>query len=121
VVGAVQYLQRRSDLHSKRFGALGISLGAGIVLLAAARIPVLVATVADSSWTDESAQVDRMDTISYPPFLLPLLPYASLGRYPDTGSSSRYSPSGGYQPNCSSSCSTHSLCRRSEHHYSACR
>lgn len=71
VVGAVRYLQQRSDLHTKRFGALGISLGAGIVLLAAAHEPEIVATVADSSWTDESFQIDHMGSIAS----LPLLPY----------------------------------------------
>jgi fermentation-respiration switch protein FrsA (DUF1100 family) len=71
VVGAVHYLQGRSDLLSKRFGALGMSLGAGVVLLAAAREPALLATVADSAWADESAQVNRMGSIGR----LPVLPY----------------------------------------------
>src|ERR1700730_7297346 len=34
VLGAVRYLKARPDITLKRFGALGISLGAGIVLLA---------------------------------------------------------------------------------------
>ncbi|HEY7417169.1 MAG TPA: alpha/beta fold hydrolase [Ktedonobacteraceae bacterium] len=71
VLGAVRYLQQRTDLTNKQFGALGISLGAGIVLLAAAREPALRATVADSAWVDESAQIDRMSHISG----LPVLPY----------------------------------------------
>jgi predicted alpha/beta-fold hydrolase len=71
VIGAVQYLEQRSDLTNKHFGALGISLGAGIVLLAAAREPALQATVADSAWVDESAQINRMNHLS----ALPLLPY----------------------------------------------
>jgi uncharacterized protein len=75
VIGAVHYLQQRRDLHSQHFGALGISLGAGVVLLAAAREPALVATVADSAWTDASFQIDHLDSISHPPFTLPLLPY----------------------------------------------
>ena len=71
VLGAVRYLQQRADLTNKQFGALGISLGAGIVLLAAAREPALRATVADSAWVDESAQIDRMNHVSG----LPVLPY----------------------------------------------
>ncbi|MBO0792048.1 MAG: alpha/beta fold hydrolase, partial [Ktedonobacteraceae bacterium] len=71
VLGAVRYLKQRSDLSNKQFGALGISLGAGIVLLAAAREPALKATVADSAWVDESAQIKRMNNISG----LPVLPY----------------------------------------------
>jgi predicted alpha/beta-fold hydrolase len=71
VIGAVQYLQHRSDLTNKQFGALGISLGAGIVLLAAARESALQATVANSAWVDESAQINRMGHLS----ALPLLPY----------------------------------------------
>jgi len=71
VVGAVRYLQGRSDLLNKRFGALGMSLGAGVVLLAAAREPALLATVADSSWADESLQIDRMGNVDR----LPVLPY----------------------------------------------
>ena len=71
MIGAVQYLKHRADLTNKHFGALGISLGAGIVLLAAAREPALRATVADSAWVDESAQTNHMNQFSG----LPLLPY----------------------------------------------
>ena len=73
VLGAVRYLQQRTDIHNKHFGALGISLGAGIVLLVAAREPALRATVADSAWIDEHAQTGRMDQLGF----LPLLPYES--------------------------------------------
>ncbi|HEY7347085.1 MAG TPA: alpha/beta fold hydrolase [Ktedonobacterales bacterium] len=75
IVGAVAYLQQRADLPSKRFGALGVSMGAGAVLLAAAREPGLLATVADSAWADQSVQIHRMDSLSLPFFSLPLLPY----------------------------------------------
>ncbi len=71
VLGAVHYLQGRSDLLNKRLGTLGMSLGAGVVLLAAAHEPALLATVADSAWADESAQVSRMGSIGR----LPVLPY----------------------------------------------
>jgi alpha-beta hydrolase superfamily lysophospholipase len=75
VIGAVRYLQGRHDLRSRRFGALGISLGAGDVLLAAARESALVATVADSAWTDERPQLDRMGALPIGPLAVPLLPY----------------------------------------------
>ncbi|HET8844422.1 MAG TPA: alpha/beta fold hydrolase, partial [Ktedonobacteraceae bacterium] len=75
VLGAVRYLQQRTDLHTKRFGALGLSLGAGVVLIAAAHEPALVATVADSAWSGTGTQITWMNAISRPPFTLPLLPY----------------------------------------------
>ena len=75
VIGAVHFLEQRADLQTRRFGALGISLGAGVVLLAAAREAALVATVADRAWADTTAQRAWMDSISHPPFTLPLLPY----------------------------------------------
>jgi uncharacterized protein len=55
----------------KQYGALGISLGAGIVLLAAARDPHLKAIVADSAWVDETTVINGMNHFS----VLPLLSY----------------------------------------------
>jgi uncharacterized protein len=75
IAGAVRYLAARRDLTAKRYGALGISLGAGAVLLAAAREPALGAVVADSAWTDERAQLDRMATLPLGPIAVPALPY----------------------------------------------
>lgn len=71
VLGAVQYLKARPDLTTKRFGVLGVSLGAGVALLAAAREPLIAATVADSAWTDERPQINHMGAIGP----LPVLPY----------------------------------------------
>lgn len=75
VIGAVRYLRSRPDIANPRFGALGISLGAGSVLLAAAREPSLVAVVADSAWADEHAQIDRMAALPVGPLTVPALPY----------------------------------------------
>ncbi len=75
VIGAVRYLHARSDLVNKHIGALGVSLGAGIVLLAAAQEPALDAVVADSAWTDEHAQIDRMYALPAGSLTLPALPY----------------------------------------------
>jgi alpha-beta hydrolase superfamily lysophospholipase len=75
VIGAVRYLKSRSDLTNNRYGALGVSLGAGVVLLAAAREPALVAVVADSAWADERPQLDRMSSVPVGPFSMPVLLY----------------------------------------------
>jgi pimeloyl-ACP methyl ester carboxylesterase len=75
VIGAVRYLEGRADLTNKRYGALGISLGAGVVLLAAAQVKTLVAVVADSAWTDERPQLDRMSSVPAGRVSVPVLPY----------------------------------------------
>jgi pimeloyl-ACP methyl ester carboxylesterase len=75
VLGAVRYLEGRSDLTNKRVGALGVSLGAGVVLLAAAREPKLAAVVADSAWADEGPQLARMGSVPLGPAAVPVLPY----------------------------------------------
>jgi fermentation-respiration switch protein FrsA (DUF1100 family) len=75
LIGAARYLQQLPDLRVKRFGALGVSLGAGTVLLAAAREPLLAAVVADSAWADEGPQLDRMGSVPVGPLAVPVLPY----------------------------------------------
>jgi fermentation-respiration switch protein FrsA (DUF1100 family) len=75
LIGATRFLAGLSDLKVKRFGALGVSLGAGTVLLAAAREPSLAAVVADSAWADEQPQLDRMGSIPIGPLAVPVLPY----------------------------------------------
>jgi pimeloyl-ACP methyl ester carboxylesterase len=75
VAGAVRYLEGRSDLTDKHYGALGISLGAGVVLLAATQTLALVAVVADSAWTSERPQLDRMSSVPVGPISMPVLPY----------------------------------------------
>jgi dipeptidyl aminopeptidase/acylaminoacyl peptidase len=75
VIGAVRYVRERTDLTAHVVGALGVSLGAGDALLAAAREPGLAAVVADSAWTDERPQLDRMGAIPAGALALPVLPY----------------------------------------------
>ncbi|HEX8995098.1 MAG TPA: alpha/beta fold hydrolase [Ktedonobacterales bacterium] len=75
LLGAVRYLNTLPDLHSKRFAALGVSLGAGDVILAAAREPSLRTVIADSPWADERPQLDRMGSLPLGPLALPLLTY----------------------------------------------
>lgn len=72
VRGAVSALKERGVL---RIGVLGVSLGAGDALLAAARDTRIDAVVADSSWADESVQLDRMSHLAVGPLSVPLLPY----------------------------------------------
>ena len=75
ILGATQYLQALPELRSKRFAALGVSLGAGDVILAAARDPDLRAVIADSPWADEKPQLGRMGSLPLRSLALPLLPY----------------------------------------------
>ncbi len=75
IIGATRYLQALPDLRDKRFAALGVSLGAGDVILAAARDSSLRAVIADSPWADERPQLDRMGSLTLGPLAIPLLPY----------------------------------------------
>ncbi len=75
IIGATRYLRTLPDLRDKRFAALGVSLGAGDVVLAAARDPDLSAIIADSPWADENPQIARMGSLPLGPLALPLLPY----------------------------------------------
>jgi pimeloyl-ACP methyl ester carboxylesterase len=74
VIAAVTYLKHvLGDVH---IGVLGVSLGAGIAIRAAAADPRIGAVVADSAWTDQDFQLDRLRGLRLGPFDLPLLPYA---------------------------------------------
>ncbi|TMC45330.1 MAG: alpha/beta fold hydrolase [Chloroflexi bacterium] len=53
---------------------LGISLGAGAAILAAADDPRITAVVADSAWTDQDFQLARLGFIDIGAFRLPLPP-----------------------------------------------
>jgi dipeptidyl aminopeptidase/acylaminoacyl peptidase len=74
VAGAVVYLQSRGDLSNYHFGLLGVSLGAGVAIVAAARLSAVVATVADSAPINQSSVVDRLDTLHLGPLSVPLAP-----------------------------------------------
>jgi pimeloyl-ACP methyl ester carboxylesterase len=78
ILGAVRSLQALGDLRVKRFAALGVSLGAGEVLLAAAQDSALIAVIADSPWADERPQLARTATMPLGPLALPLLPYGPV-------------------------------------------
>ncbi len=74
--GAISYLQSRRDLPMHRYGLLGVSLGAGVAIAAAARTPSILATVADSSYVNQLPVVERLDTLRLGPLRLPLAPIA---------------------------------------------
>lgn len=76
VVGALTYIHHRSDLHAHHLGLLGVSLGAGVVIVAAARMPAVAATVADSAYVDQRATVDRLDTFHLSRLTIPFAPLA---------------------------------------------
>ena len=73
--GAVSYLKQAKGSAAARIAVLGVSLGAGSALLAAARDPRIDAVVADSSWADQRVQLDRMRTLNVASVAVPLLPY----------------------------------------------
>jgi hypothetical protein len=70
VLGAVTYLQSRPDTEPGRIGALGLSLGAMLVLRAAAETDGINAVLADGA--DEPTLADMEAQFSSVPFLYPL-------------------------------------------------
>jgi len=65
----------RGVFRTTAVAALGISVGAGAVILAAATDPGVTAVVADSAWTDEDFQLGRLSFIPVGPVRVPLPPY----------------------------------------------
>ncbi|MBN1581994.1 MAG: alpha/beta fold hydrolase [Anaerolineae bacterium] len=59
LVGAVAYLKTRSDVDPNRIGAIGCSMGSGIVIGAAAREPSIKAVVAEGNYADLGQVWDR--------------------------------------------------------------
>jgi alpha-beta hydrolase superfamily lysophospholipase len=64
MLAAVSYLRTRPDVDPGRIGAIGCSMGAGVVLGAAAREPTLRAVVAESVYADLGQVWDRFGRIS---------------------------------------------------------
>ena len=65
----------RDQFGTTKVGVLGISLGAGAAILAAARDPNISAVVADSAWTDQDLQLSRLSFLPLGPVRVPLPPY----------------------------------------------
>jgi dipeptidyl aminopeptidase/acylaminoacyl peptidase len=64
LLGALSYLRARPDVDSDRIGAIGCSMGAGVVLGAAAREPSLRAVVAESVYAELGQVWDRFGRVS---------------------------------------------------------
>jgi dipeptidyl aminopeptidase/acylaminoacyl peptidase len=75
IVGAVSYVRSRSGAGADHIAVLGISLGAGDALLAAAKDDRIQAVIADSSWADERVQISRMGSVPLGPLSVAVLPY----------------------------------------------
>jgi len=58
-----------------KVAVLGISLGAGAAILAAAGDRAIGAVIADSAWTDQDLQLDRLSTVQLGAAAVPLPPY----------------------------------------------
>ena len=58
-----------------KVAVLGISLGAGAAILAAADDRAIAAVIADSAWTDQDLQLDRLSTAWLGAAAVPLPPY----------------------------------------------
>ena len=76
VRGAVAYLDTRPQLNHHGYGLLGVSLGAGVAIVAAAHSPRIAAVVADSAYTDQHRTVDRLDSLLFGGLRVPLAPVA---------------------------------------------
>lgn len=75
VIGAASYLTSRRWPGWDRIAVLGLSLGAGDALLAAAHDERIRAVIADSAWEDQRLQLDRMSTVALGPVAIPVIPY----------------------------------------------
>jgi hypothetical protein len=75
IVGAVAFLRSNAEPGADHIFVLGISLGAGAALIAAAEDERIEGVVADSTWADERVQLARMNSIPLGPVVLPVLPY----------------------------------------------
>jgi len=72
VIAAVQ--TAGEAFRTEHVAVLGISLGAGVAILAAADDSRIAAVVADRAWTDQEFQLPRLGVIDAGPFRLPLAP-----------------------------------------------
>jgi pimeloyl-ACP methyl ester carboxylesterase len=65
----------RDQFGTTKVAVLGISLGAGATILAAADDPRISAVIADSAWTDQDLQLSRLSFLPFGPVRVPLPPY----------------------------------------------
>ncbi len=74
--GALNYLSARPDLHHPRFGGLGVSYGAGLMLIGAAHDHRLAAVVCDSTYPRAAPMFTQWDQIGLTiwPHRIPMAP-----------------------------------------------
>ena len=75
IVGAAAYVRSRGAAGSDRIAVLGLSLGAGDAILAAAASPDIHAVIADSAWTDQRYRLEQMRAVELASVRVPVLPY----------------------------------------------
>jgi uncharacterized protein len=75
ITGAATFLKDHDGVPGQHVAVIGISLGAGAAILAAASDPDIEGVIADSTWADERVQIERMRSISVAGISVPLLPY----------------------------------------------
>ncbi len=71
VRGAIEFLHRQPGVDPDRLGLLGHSMGAGTVLLSAARLPQIKAVIAESGFTslEDNVANGMRRYVNLPPFL----------------------------------------------------
>ncbi len=74
--GAINYLEARADLAHPRIGALGVSMGAGVMLIGAAQEHRIAAVVCDSTYPYLEPMFHEWDSVGlrFWPYHLPLAP-----------------------------------------------
>ncbi len=87
VRGAAAYLRSRSRLTHHGTGILGVSLGAGIAIVAGSEIPSVGAVVADSPYVNQNRFFWGLDHLSIRWISLPLAPIAQWTAERLTGAS----------------------------------
>jgi uncharacterized protein len=65
----------RDQFGTDKVAVLGISLGAGAAILAAANDRHISAVIADSAWTDQDLQLSRLSFLPLGPVRVPVPPY----------------------------------------------
>ncbi|HZU13885.1 MAG TPA: alpha/beta fold hydrolase [Chloroflexota bacterium] len=76
VRGALRFVERSPGLARRPIGLLGVSLGSGDAIVAAAQDHHVAAVVADSPYTDQTAVVHALDRLHAGPVTVPLAPLA---------------------------------------------
>lgn len=76
VRGAVRYLRGRPDLDRHGTALLGVSLGAGVAIVAGSEIPSVRAVIADSPYVNQDRFFGGLDHLSIHSVSLPLAPVA---------------------------------------------